>query len=495
MRSRSGPGGILHSNGPGIVFTRDAKGRIVAVTDLLGNVQTYAYDGNGDLVTHTNPVGGVSRFTYDRQHGLIDIRDASGNRAARNEYDASGRLVAVIDANGKRVEFSHDDAAQEDVITDRLGGVLRVQYDANGNVVGTEQAVTIEGALVNAVTTMTYDGQGNETSRIDPDGKRVNVTYSGVLPTARVVDPAGLALSSAFAYNARSDPVTAVDSGGRNYAFVYDANGNLVSFDLPDVGAGTSLTNAQGLVFERRDALGTTTTFTRDGAGNVIKEEVRDASNVLLRRMDLTYDANGNKASQTLHRTIDGVYTPLKTQFGYDAANRLVRVTDPLGGVTRTEYDTDGRQTAQIDALGRRTIFTYDSLGLRTRTTYPDGTFEALALRRERQRLATDRSRRTRDSLHLRRVESQRCDHTSKRRHDADDLFRSGTGRSHRRCQRESHRLYLRYGRPERGRCATGGGQRCGRTAGAAECAADIERARCADSRHRCEWPHQHHAL
>ena len=352
--------------------------------------------------------------------GLIEIRDASGNRAARNEYDASGRLLAVIDANGKRVEFSHDDAAQEDVITDRLGGVLRLQYDANGNVVGTEQAVTIEGSAGQC----RHDDrpmtgrQRNDRASIRT-AQRVNVTYSGVLPTARVVDPAGLALSSAFAYNARSDPVTRGRQRWTQLCVRLRCQWQSGELRPPRRGRRNIARRRAGLSSERRDALGTTYDLhprwrrkrhQGGGAGCVQR--------ALLRRMDLTYDANGNKTSETLHRTINGVSTPLKTQFGYDAANRLVGVTDPLGGVTRDGV-RHGRTSdrAKIDAFGRRTIFTYDSLGLRTRTSYPDGTFETFAYDAKQQRLATDRSRRTRDGLHLRRVESQRCDHTSKRRH------------------------------------------------------------------------------
>jgi YD repeat-containing protein len=34
-------GGIIHSNGKSIIFTRDSLGRITQVTDPNGNAQTY----------------------------------------------------------------------------------------------------------------------------------------------------------------------------------------------------------------------------------------------------------------------------------------------------------------------------------------------------------------------------------------------------------------------------------------------------------------------
>ena len=95
-----GPAGILHSDGTGIVFTRDAKGRIVTITDPAGHVQSYAYDGNDDLVAHTDPTGALSRYAYDRRHGLIEVRDALGTSRVRNDYDDTGRLIRMTDAAG-----------------------------------------------------------------------------------------------------------------------------------------------------------------------------------------------------------------------------------------------------------------------------------------------------------------------------------------------------------------------------------------------------------
>jgi RHS repeat-associated protein len=391
-----GPGGIQHSDGTGIIFTRDVKNRIVAITDALGNAQTYGYDANGDLVTHTNAVGGVSHFAYDRNHGLIDIHNALGARVTRNDYDASGRLIAITDADGKKITFDLDAAAQQEIVTDRLGNVNQVLYDANGNVLSTHQGVTIEGVLVAAVTTKTYDGQNNVTSIVDPDGRRTNSTYSAELQLTEVVDPTGLNLSSAFAYNAHKDVTSATDPGGRAFTFAYDANGNVTSLSTPLAGGATSVANAQGLPVQNRDALGNTTAMTRDAAGRVTREDVVDAGSVLLRRVDFTYDANGNKTSATLYRTIGAVLTPLTTQYTYDVANRLVAVTDPLGDVVRTEYDVNDRITARIDALGRRTTYSYDTLSRLARTTYPDGTFETATYDAEGNAVATtDRAGRT----------------------------------------------------------------------------------------------------
>jgi RHS repeat-associated protein len=373
-----GPGGIVHSGGQSVVFTRDAAGRITAITDPAGRSQAYAYDANGDLVRHTDATGAGSTYAYDRHHAMIEMRNALGVRMTRNEYDAQGRLVRMIDAAGNPIEIAHDDAANEQRITDRRGNVTRLVYDAQGNVTRVERTVTIEGVAVPAVTTSTYDALGNETSTIDPDGRRVDSTYTGLLPLTHRVDPAGLDLATSFVYNARNDPTQATDPGGRVFGFTYDAAGNVTGATIPNSG-GTSVTNnAAGQPVESVDASGTRIVLARDANGRVSREETY-AGGTLLRRIEMTWDAAGNKTSETLHRTIGGVLTPLTTAYAYDAANRLTAVTDPLGGVRRTEYDAAGRITATVDPLGRRTTFTYDVLGRRVRTDHPDGAFETAA--------------------------------------------------------------------------------------------------------------------
>ena len=47
----------------------------------------------------------------------------------------------------------------------------------------------------------------------------------------------------------------------------------------------------------------------------------------------------------------------------YDAAGRLIALTDENGHTTRYEYDAVGNKIAQIDALGHETRYTYDAVG------------------------------------------------------------------------------------------------------------------------------------
>jgi len=374
-----GPDGILHSDGSGIAFARDAKGRIVAITDPNGGTQSYAYDGNGDLVEHVDATGASSRYAYDRRHGLIEAYDARGVRGMRNDYDDDGRLVSITDAEGHTITYGRTPGVDEEVVTDRLGRQSRYAYDAQGNVTRAERVVTIDGSPVLAVSTGEYDADGNQTVRVDPDGLRREATFDNLVPTRVAFDPAGANLVSTYVFDARRLLGSATDPAGKTATFAYDPNGNPTSASIPGAGTLTFVHDANGLPVERRNALGTKVVSTRDANGRVVRDEVFDAGNTLLLRVDQAWDANGNRVSETQFRTMDGALTALTTSYAYDAANRLIRVTDPAGGTRRIEYDAVGHVTARIDALGRRTAYDYDALGRLVRTTHPDGSTETQA--------------------------------------------------------------------------------------------------------------------
>lgn len=362
--------GISHTSGLNVAFARDSEGRVTAITDPMGHVQTYLYSPAGDLASYTDAAGATVTYFYDADHGLVRIEDPLGHPAARSEYDDQGRLVALTDAGGNTVHYTHDLPGRQEQAEDALGRVTLFNYDDRGNMLALTDAA-------GNTTTFAYDAMDNETSRVDPDGRTVAATFDGILPTTSVVDPAGLALTTTRTYSPAGDPTSITDPGGRALTLSYDARRNVSSVVSPFSPPVTSVANAQGLPVVRSVALGTTTQMTRDALGRVTREDTLDSASSLLRRMDFTWDANGNKLTETLHRTIDGVPTLLTTSYTYDAAGRVLSRTNAAGATTTFEYDLLGQRTAVVDALGRRTTTGYDDAGHVVRTTYPDGSTES----------------------------------------------------------------------------------------------------------------------
>jgi len=369
-------GGIVHTSGKSIAFTRDERGHITRITDPAGAALSYAYDERGDLVEFRDQADSRTTFVYGDRHDLREIHDPLGHRTLQAEYDADGRLIARSDAKGARVELSHDLAAREETITDARGHATRFVYDEAGNVVSSEAAVTVDGTTVPARRAFEFDAQGNMVAAVDADGRRTESTFTGPDLISSVVDPGGLALRTTGTFDARHRPLSQTDPSGATTSFAYDRGGapTLVTDAL---GNATAFENdEQGQAVRLVDPTGMVTTFAYDSAGNLLQEERRDGAGTLLARREYTYDSRGNRVTDTVFRTAAGALVPLTTRFAYDAAGRRVATTDPLGHTSRVEYNAIGKESARIDALGRRTAYTYDEVGALVRTDFPDGTFE-----------------------------------------------------------------------------------------------------------------------
>lgn len=358
-----GANGITHSSGKSIAFTRDSQGRISLITDPQGRVQSYAYDENGDLTAYTDQNGGITRFNYARNHYLLDIVNANGVRATRNEYDGDGRLVATTDPNGARVTYEHDLANHQEVRHEPDGTQRVYGYDSQGNITTevnpmghlTRRGYDDNGFLLTETNPLgqtisfTYDNQGHITSRTNALGNTTTYTYGTTGKITSETDPLGN--TTVFTLDTRGNRLSQRDAQGNMTAFTYDLAGRLLS-----------VTDPKGHV----------TRHEYDAFGNRTKN-----INALGHQTLATYDANGNPLEIKLQRTTSSGPQTLTYSLRHDAKGDLLSVTSPEGDISRNEYDALGNLIATIDPLNRRTAYLYDVSGRRTGAQLPDGTVMA----------------------------------------------------------------------------------------------------------------------
>ena len=360
--------GLKHSDGNGVTFTRDSKGRITKAVEKgsAGNVitsMTYAYDSSDNLINVTDGAGRTVAFTYDNEHNLIDIIDPSGIAIARNIYDDNGRLIATIDADGNRIEYDHDIEGKTETVRDKMGNVTVYTYDDNGNILQTVDAL-------GNVTRNTYDENNNVLIKTDANGNTTTYTYDNDNNLKSMTSAAGT--TQTLGYNTLN-LVNSISFADSLIATMdYDNSGNLTQM-TDSLGNETELSyEGSGKLKGITDSIGTVEALTYDSTGNLVT--MTDGNGNITK---YTYDSEGKCSSVTVKRTdSDGVEREYTSTYSYDNAGNVTAVISPSGEVTSYEYDFRNNRTAQISPDGKRTQYTYDSSDNLTMVTYPDGTTE-----------------------------------------------------------------------------------------------------------------------
>src|SRR5262249_21347088 len=218
--------GISSSAGPAITFGRDPQGRIVSVTDPMGNQVHYQYDANGDLVAVTDRMNNTTQFVYrtDHPHYLDHIIDPLGHTGVRSDYDDQGRLKQVTNADNQAVQVTYDPSHDTETVLDARNNPTVYEYDDRGNILSVTDAL-------NGVTHYSYDANNNVKTKTDSLIHTTTFTYDSSGNTLTETDPLGNV--KRFTYNAASQPLTVTDALGNTTVTTYDGNGNPLTVTDP----------------------------------------------------------------------------------------------------------------------------------------------------------------------------------------------------------------------------------------------------------------------
>uniref|UniRef100_A0A831UGN7 RHS repeat protein n=1 Tax=Geobacter metallireducens TaxID=28232 RepID=A0A831UGN7_GEOME len=373
----------------------------VATGSLLQSEQLFAAKGSlatgvtltyDSLDSHIGPLGGKWSHSYDiglEQHGdgSVTLRDGStwsfynlvngvfvsetGDSSTlvktadntytlthkdgtKKKFSAAGKIISITDANGNSTTFAYDDAGNLASVTDAASRATTFAYDAGTNRLttitdpaGKEYTFTYNGSYLAAVTwpdtsswQYTYDAKGFMLTKTDPLGKVTTYEYDANRRVILGTNPAGQ--TKGVAYPTATTTVkssTFTDNNGGEWTYTYDSH--------------------NGLLTEKIDPLGKSTTYTYDANRNLTRETAPDGSTT-----SYTYDGAGNMLTMTdaLGKT---------TTYSYNSLGQVTSTTDPLGLTTTSSYDAKGRLTETVDPLGAKTTYVYDAQGNLTSVTNP----------------------------------------------------------------------------------------------------------------------------
>ena len=331
-------------------YAYDTRGRLIRVTDALGQAETITYDQNSLRLTSTDRNGTQFRYIYDNMGRItnrqawvggvlqIDMRyvyyrtgalfwNSNGHHTVFRNYDAQGRIIQIDETAGVTHVYTYNVANNivnfSTIVNGRVHVLETHHYDIAQRVV---QITTAAGWGVLAY--YTYDANGNRTSATLRNGVRTDYTFSpGNLVTSVVNSLWGTVLS--------------------RFDYTYFLDGNVMR-------VVETYQNA---------SLNRTVTYTYDLARRLTREQVT-GSGALIR--DFAYDARGNRASMT----VTGSATNHTVTYAYDLNNRLLTETRTGSGAQTTHfaYDRNGNlltsttgvivETRTYNAFNQLTHFT-----------------------------------------------------------------------------------------------------------------------------------------
>ncbi|MFJ9822554.1 DUF6531 domain-containing protein [Streptomyces sp. NPDC101151] len=198
----------------------------------------------------------------------------------------------------------------------------------------------------------------------DDDGVPFGLRHSGGYYVA--VDTQGPRITALRLLDeppSRYRPGSTTDAGTVVMRYGYDASGNLTEV-INSSGEPLRFTyDAEGRVTRWTDRNGTWFGYVYDKRGRVVRTEGVDG----ILSGTLTYDDTARTTTYTDSQGHVSVHR-------YNAEGLVVEETDPLGHVTRTEWDEYGDKPLAItDALDHTTRYTYDDAGNLTELALPDG--------------------------------------------------------------------------------------------------------------------------
>jgi len=393
------------ANGATTTWTYDSLDQVTSTTDPLGRTTTFERDESGNLTRIVNPLGHETLMDYNAQglmtrridpngletmleynaRGLVATRtetpaDAPEDaRTTTFEYTPFGDIATITTPTGTVQTFTYDAEGRPIEITDNLGQRVVMEYDPAGNLIRTETRAA-DGSLVtvqeqgfdelnrlletrsphsdteDSTTRFAYDGEGNQTGVIDPNGRITVRDYDAVDRLIREADPAG-GLTE-FGYNARNQLIGVIAPNNATTTFDFDLLSRQTAEHSPD----------RGTIVQEHD-LANNVTASTDARG-IRREMTYDALN---RLKTTTFPEPGEDIAYTYDTCMNGTGRICRiddqsgsTEYEYDGFGNITRTRKTELGIeyiTDYEYDLEDRITAIVYPSGRRVEYDRDILG------------------------------------------------------------------------------------------------------------------------------------
>lgn len=359
-----------------------ANGQLARQTDALNNTTKYEYNYLNKLTKTETPFDSentsVTTNEYDKNGNVIktiQTVDNGKNSITQNQYNAMGLLEKVtLSGTGSSEKnitkyFYNNAGVQTKMYTgmssesDTSYLTTNYEYDSWLRAVRTTDSTGYNSG------TITYDLNGNVLTNTDANGNVTTNTYDALnrVLTSNTVNPndSSKNVSKSYTYD-NMGRITKTVSNGLTTSYVYDELGRKTEESEYKSGystfkgffyVGVSQYVDKQIVGIGNLLMYSYTSYEYDGEMRVVK--VKESGN---ETASYTYDANGNKKTETLANGVVSTYT-------YNKANRITNIVNKKGNsnisVYEYSYYLDGSDACKVrneNGIIETTSYEYDGL-------------------------------------------------------------------------------------------------------------------------------------
>jgi RHS repeat-associated protein len=373
-------------------YDYDAAGHLIATQFPDGSVKTQRWNNAGLLATETTATGLELSYAYD-ERGRLLTTSAVGDGVDPADPASTELLLEY------RTYYDNDWAAS---VTDALGRKTSWEYWGDGTV--KRDLHTAPDGTETVTAQYEYDNALNPAKTTDAVGTITQTNYnSRNWPTSTVIDPAGAADATHFAY----------DKAGRTTSLTYKYGGVTYKVDTFNYNSAGSVTSAittaatvegECRVEDNRSCVVAKTASTYNSEGLLASTQTGNdgAETYTYNSLGQPQTVTGASRDVWVDGVDQGTQTPVTT-YGYNAFGELTHLKDAAGNITETAYDTSGRPVltllpaeiaagsnvpvqpqittayrpgglveSETDPRGATTAYTYDRYGRTLTVTNPD---------------------------------------------------------------------------------------------------------------------------
>ncbi|HST47873.1 DNRLRE domain-containing protein [Jatrophihabitans sp.] len=333
---------------------------------------SFGYDARGNLTTTTDPTGAQKTLTINPDGTVSAERDARGGVTGYTGYDANGFPTVVTDQIGRKTQLGYDSDGQliwtqDNRHKDYTGGNPRdyrtyLDYDSFGRMGRQSTPKSTDGDRGLLIWSgADFDADDNTVLDIDQ--------HYGRQYTPSIAFQVKHAFDAMDRETLRTALDTSADPAGERTSMTYDVAGRLTRMTRPLGVQSTTIADdhAVDYSYDLLDRTVRQAVYEVDAAG--VQKSVQYSHTCY----DLAGDAVRTVAPRANRATISCTddTVPFLTKATYDAAHRLLTVTDAAGRITRTGYDDDNNVTSRTDEAGNVETTEFDQRELPVKSVQP----------------------------------------------------------------------------------------------------------------------------